>query len=98
MRIAHLRARNIRYSAEPRTLAENLVSNASVFEDFATKPGGWLGPFFCTVLEIETDDGVHGLATAGAFSGAAYGVVADNIPELVSGVDIRDHERMWQRF
>ncbi len=98
MKIARIRARNIRYSAEPRTLAENLVSNASVFEDFATKPGGWLGPVFCTVVEIETDEGVRGLATAGAFSGAAYGVITDYVPELAVGADVREHERLWQRL
>jgi L-rhamnonate dehydratase len=98
MQIARIRIRNMRYSAEPRTLAENLVSNASVLEDFHTKPGGWLGRVFSTVVDIETDDGVRGLATAGAFSGAAYGVLTDYVPELVAGVDIRDHERMWQRL
>lgn len=98
MNITRMRVRNIRYSTQPRTLAENLVSNTAVFEDFATKQGGWLGPAFCTVLDIETGDGVRGLATAGAFSGAAFGVLTDYVPELVAGIDVRAHERMWQRL
>lgn len=98
MKIARIRARNVRYSTEPRTLHQNLVSNTAVFEDFRSKPGGWLGPVFCTVVEIETGDGVRGLATAGAFSGAAHGVLTDYVPGLVSGVDIREHERLWQRL
>ncbi len=96
--IARVRARNIAYSRAPETLRANLVSNASVFEDYRTRPGGWFGRAFCTLVEVETDEGVIGIGTAGAFSGAAKQIVERDLTGLVVGGDVRDHERLWQRM
>lgn len=98
MRIVALRARNIGFSRAPNTLRRNLVSNASLFDDFATKPGGWFGPVFNTVVEIETEDGVVGVGTAGAFGGGAKAIVELYLADLVLGQDIREHEALWQRM
>lgn len=96
--IRRVRARNIGFSRSPQTLKRNLVTNASVFEDFETREAGWFGPSFCTLVEVETDDGVIGTATAGAFSGAAKSIVEQYLAELVVGQDVRHHERLWQRM
>src|SRR4051794_38568615 len=98
MRIVAVRARNVGFSRSPTTLRRNLVTNASWFEDFATRPGGWFGPVFCTVVEVETDHGVVGVGTAGAFGGGAKAIVDLYLADLVLGEDPRRHERLWQRM
>jgi L-alanine-DL-glutamate epimerase-like enolase superfamily enzyme len=96
--IRRVRARNIGFSREPQTLKRSLVTNTSVFEDFTTREAGWFGPTFCTVVEVETDDGVVGTGTAGAFSGAAKAIVEGYLSDLVIGQDVRLHEWLWQRM
>lgn len=96
--IRRVRARNIGFSRAPQTLKRNLVTNASILEDFDTREAGWFGRSFCTVVEIETDDGVVGTATAGAFSGAAKAVIEQYLADLVIGQDVRHHELLWQRM
>lgn len=96
--IRRVRARNIGFSREPQTLKRSLVTNTSVFEDFTTREAGWFGPTFCTVVEVETDDGVVGTGTAGAFSGAAKAIVEGYLADLVIGQDVRLHEWLWQRM
>jgi L-alanine-DL-glutamate epimerase-like enolase superfamily enzyme len=98
VRIARVRARNVGFSRAPATLRRHLVSNASWFEDFASKPGGWFGPVVCTVVEVEADDGVVGVGTAGAFGGGAKAIVELHLAELVLGEDPRRHEHLWQRM
>jgi L-alanine-DL-glutamate epimerase-like enolase superfamily enzyme len=98
MRIVALRARNVGFSRAPNTLRRSLVSNASLFEDFETKPGGWFGPVFNTVVEVETEDGVVGVGTAGAFGGGAKAIVELYLADLVLGQDVRNHEALWQRM
>jgi len=87
-KIARVRSRVIGYSQVPSTLRRNLITNASVLEDFQTKENGWFGPAFCTVVEIETEKGVIGTATAGAFNGAAKSIIdmklATNLSNLNS--------------
>ena len=96
--IRRVRARNIGFSRVPQTLKRSLVTNTSVFEDFTTREAGWFGPTFCTVVEVETDDGVVGTGTAGAFSGAAKAIVEGYLSDLVIGQDVRLHEWLWQRM
>jgi L-rhamnonate dehydratase len=98
MKIAAIRTRNIRFSRVPHTLKRNLVTNTSQFEDFATKAGGWFGPFMCTLVEIESDDGVLGIGTAGAFHGGSKSLIDDYYAELLVGEDPRRHEHLWQRM
>jgi L-rhamnonate dehydratase len=98
MKIARIRARNVGFSRAPVTLKRNLVTNTSLFDDFETKPGGWFGPVFCTVVEVETEDGVVGVGTAGAFGGGAKSIVETYLAELVLGESCSAHERMWQRM
>ncbi|HXL92166.1 MAG TPA: enolase C-terminal domain-like protein [Streptosporangiaceae bacterium] len=96
--ITGIRARNVGYSRDPETLRANLVSNTAIFEDYRDRPGGWFGESFCTVVEVETGDGVIGVGTAGVFCGAAKHIVEDYLADLVLGLDVRDHERLWQRM
>lgn len=96
--ITGIRTRNISFSRAPSTLRRNLVTNTSLFEDFATREGGWFGPAFCTLVEVETSDGAIGHATAGAFSGAARGIVEEYLAPLVLGEDVTRHEYLWQRM
>ena len=96
--IVGIRVRNIGFSRSPTTLKRNLVTNTSSFEDFATKPGGWFGPAFCSLVEVETADGVVGHATAGAFNGASKGIVETYLADLVLGEDVTRHEFLWQRM
>lgn len=97
-KIARIRARNIGFSRSPQTLKRNLVTNTSLFEDAQTREGGWFGPVFCTVVEVETSDGAVGVGTAGAFSGAAKSVIEMYLADLVLGQDVRHHEELWQRM
>ncbi len=97
-RITAVRSRVIGYSREPNTLRRNLVTNASVFEDFETKPGGWMGQSFCTLVEIETASGARGVATAGAFNGAGKAIIDDYMAEMVLGQSVKQHELIWQRM
>jgi Bacterial extracellular solute-binding protein/Mandelate racemase / muconate lactonizing enzyme, N-terminal domain len=50
------------------------------------------------VVEVETGDEVICVGTAGAFCGAAKHIVEDYLADLVLGLDVRDHERLWQRM
>jgi len=98
MQIRHIRARNIGFSHAPLTLKRNLVTNASIFDDFETKPGGWFGPVMCTLVEVEADDGTIGIGTAGAFHGGARSLVEMYYRDLLLGEDPRRHEYLWQRM
>lgn len=98
MRITRIVARNIGFSRVPNTLKRNLVTNASQFEDFETKPGGWFGSAMCTLVEVETDDGRLGVGTAGAFHGGAKALIEDYYKDLLLGEDPRRHEHLWQRM
>jgi L-rhamnonate dehydratase len=74
------------------------VSNASQFEDFETKSGGWFGSVMCTLVEVENEDGLVGIGTAGAFHGGAKSLIEDYYSELILGEDPRRHEHLWQRM
>lgn len=96
--IVAVRSRVIGYSRTPATLRRNLVTNTSLFDDFASKPGGWMGPAFCTLVEVETRGGARGAATAGAFNGAAKQVIDEYLTDVVLGQSVRHHEMLWQRM
>lgn len=96
--IVAVRARVIGFSQAPTTLRKNLITSTSQFDDFDTKPGGWMGPAFCTLVELETDSGARGMATAGAFNGLGKSVVDDYLADLVIGHPVRHHEELWQRM
>lgn len=98
MRIARIRTRNVGFSRAPVTLKRNLVTNASLFEDFETKPGGWFGKVMWTLVEVETDDGAVGVGTAGAFHGGAKSLIDEYYADLLLGQDPRRHEALWQRM
>lgn len=98
MRIVKIRTRNIGFSRPPVTLKRNLVSNASQFEDFASKPGGWFGSVMSTLVEVENEEGLVGIGTAGAFHGGAKSLIEDYYSELILGEDPRRHEHLWQRM
>ncbi|MER3388665.1 MAG: enolase C-terminal domain-like protein [Microcella sp.] len=96
--IVAVRSRIIGYSQAPSTLRRNLVTNTSLFDDFDSKPGGWMGPAFCTLVEVETRGGARGAATAGAFNGAAQQIIDDYLVDVVLGQSVRQHELLWQRM
>jgi L-alanine-DL-glutamate epimerase-like enolase superfamily enzyme len=75
-----------------------LVTNTSVLPDFETKPGGWFGPAFCTLVEVRAEDGTIGVGTAGAFNGAAKSIVDMYLADLLHAQDIENHEGVWQRM
>jgi len=80
------------------TLKRHLVSNASLFDDFETRPAGWFGDVVCTVVEVEADDGTVGIGTAGGFNGGALDLVGSYYADLLLGEDPRRHEHLWQRM
>jgi len=98
MRIREIRTRNIGFSRDPLTLKRNLVSNASLFDDFESRREGWFGKAFCTLVEVMTDDGLTGIGTAGAFHGGAKSLIEDYYADLIIGEDPRRHEYLWQRM
>ncbi len=98
MRIAQVRTRNVAFSRPPVTLKRNLVTSTSQFEDFETRPGGWFGSVMCTLVEVETADGLVGVGTAGAFHGGAKSLIEEYYSPLLLGEDPRRHEHLWQRM
>jgi L-rhamnonate dehydratase len=98
MKIVKVTTKNVGFSEAPVTLKRNLVSNASSFEDFATKPGGWFGPVMSTLVEVEADNGIVGIGTAGAFHGGGKGLIDGYYAGLLLGEDPRRHEHLWQRM
>ena len=98
MRIVAVKTRNACFSEAPSTLRRHLVSNASSFEDFEVKKGGWFGPAVCTVVEVESEDGTVGIGTAGGFHGGAKSLIDMYYRDLVLGEDARRHEHLWQRM
>ena len=83
--ISKITTRNIGFSRSPVTLKRNLVTNASIFEDFETCAEGWFGPAICTLVEIEDTDGVVGIGTAGAFHGGAKSIIDEYFAPLLLG-------------
>jgi len=98
MRIKNIRTRNIGFSRAPVTLRRNLVTNTSQFEDFETRQSGWFGAVMCTLVEVESEDGLIGVGTAGAFHGAGKSMIDDTYSDLILGEDPRRHEHLWQRM
>lgn len=98
MKIVKIVTRNVGFSEAPVTLKRNLVSNASSFEDFDTKPGGWFGPVMSTLVEVESDTGIVGVGTAGAFHGGGKSLIDSYYAGLLLGEDPRRHEHLWQRM
>jgi L-rhamnonate dehydratase len=98
LKIVKITSRNVGFSRDPLTLKSNLVSNASLFEDFDSKPGGWFGPVMCTLVEVEADDGTVGIGSAGAFHGGAKSFIDMYYADLLLGQDPRRHEYLWQRI
>lgn len=98
MEIVKVTTRNVGFSRSPLTLKQNLVTNASIFEDFKTRQGGWFGPVMCTLVEVEADDGTVGIGTAGAFHGGAKSLIDMYYGDLLLGQDPRRHELLWQRM
>lgn len=96
--IDSVRTRVIGFSRAPSTLRRHLVTNTSVLPDFESKPGGWFGEAFCTLVEIRTSDGQVGIGTAGAFNGAAKSIVDMYLVDLLVGQEIENHEGIWQRM
>lgn len=97
-KVVRVRSRVIGYSQAPSTLRRNLITNTSILDDFQTKAGGWFGPGFCTVVEVETEKGIIGTGTAGAFNGAAKSIIDMYILDLIKDQDIENHEGNWQRI
>ena len=98
MIISKITTRNIGFSRFPGTLKRNLVTNASIFDDFSTRTEGWFGPAVCTLVEIEDEQGVVGVGTAGAFHGGAKQIIDDYYVPLLLGQEARRHEHLWQRM
>lgn len=98
MKITNVRCRDIGFSRSPLTLKRNLVTNASIFDDFETRPGGWFGPVVCTIVEVEADNGVIGIGSAGAFHNGAHALIETYYRDLILGEDPRRHEHLWQRM
>ncbi|MGC2512300.1 MAG: hypothetical protein WA430_17160, partial [Acidobacteriaceae bacterium] len=98
MIIKKITTRNIGFSRAPVTLKKNLVSNASLFDDFKTRADGWFGPSMCTLVEVESDKGVVGIGTAGAFHGGAKSLIDEYYAPLLLGEDATRHEYLWQRM
>jgi L-alanine-DL-glutamate epimerase-like enolase superfamily enzyme len=93
MKIARVRCVDVGFSRSPATLKRNLVTNASLFEDFDTKPGGWFGPVVCTIVEVESEAGAVGIGSAGAFHNGARSLIETYYTDLVVGEDPRRHGR-----
>ncbi len=98
MIISKITTRNIGFSRSPVTLKRNLVTNTSIFDDFHTRAGGWFGPVACTLVEVENEDGVVGVGSAGAFHGGARQLIDEYYAPLLLGEDPRRHEYLWQRM
>jgi L-rhamnonate dehydratase len=98
MIISKVTVKNVGFSRSPVTLRRNLVTNASLFDDFEGRPGGWFGATVCTLVEVESEDGAVGIGTAGAFHGGAKSLIEDYYAALVLGEDARRHEHLWQRM
>ena len=98
MIVRKITTRNIGFSRAPQTLKRNLVTSTSIFDDFSTRAEGWFGPAMCTLVEVEDDQGVTGVGTAGAFHGGAKQIIDDYYAPLLLGQDARRHEHLWQRM
>lgn len=98
MRIARISTRNIGFDTPPFTLSRHLVTSASQFEDAREKESGWFGDVVFTLVEVESDDGVVGIGSAGGFQGASKALIDGYYADLALGEDPRRHERLWQRM
>lgn len=98
MRIAKISTRNIRFDKPPSTLNRHLVTSASQFEDARERESGWFGDVVFTLVQVESDEGLVGIGSAGGFQGASKALIDDYYMDLVLGEDPRRHEYLWQRM
>lgn len=96
MKITAIHTTPMGFSKSPDTLKRHLVSSTSIFPDHLEK--AWFGPGVFTLVEIETDQGILGIGTAGGFTVTAKPIIDTLLAPLVVGEDPRNIEYLWQRM
>ncbi|MDA8206859.1 MAG: hypothetical protein M0Z36_12400 [Thermaerobacter sp.] len=96
MKITAIRTTAVGFAQTPDTLKRNLVSATSVFDDHYDK--SWFGPGVFTLVEIETDDGITGVGTAGGFTVTAKPIIDTLLAPVLIGEDPARIEYLWQRM
>jgi L-rhamnonate dehydratase len=91
VKITRVRTTPVGFSREPVTLRRNLVSPTSIFPE----PRSWFGPCSVVIAEVETDEGLTGIGTAGGFSAAAKAIIDSHLADLVLGKDPFCTELLW---
>src|SRR5690349_20263448 len=56
------------------------------------------GPVYAVLTRIRTDEGLHGLGSAGVGSGAAAYVIEEHLKPIVTGQNPFDVELLWERM
>jgi L-rhamnonate dehydratase len=81
-------------------LSDSVIANPmSNFEAYRAKRSSWFGRMTAAVVEIRTDEDVHGLGFIGGGKGiAAKNIIDDQLASLLIGQDPFDIERLWDQM
>lgn len=96
MKITAIRTTDLGFSKSPQTLKRNLVSSTSLFDDHEDQ--AWFGPGVFTLVEVETDQGMTGIGTAGGFTTTAKPIIDTLLTPILIGESPENIEYLWQRM
>jgi len=81
-------------------LSESLIANPmSVYPEYREKRSSWYGPMTSALVEIETDEGISGLGTAGGGKGKlASSIIEEQFKNLLVGQSPFNIELLWEQM
>lgn len=98
MRITEIRTYPIAMSAS--WLSEGLIANPmSIYPQYKEKRHQWFGPMTAAIVEIITNEGIHGLGMVGGGKGKlAPIIIEEQFKKLLLGKDPFNIELLWEQM
>ncbi len=81
-------------------LSEGVIANPmSIYPEYKEKRSSWFGTMAAAIVEIVTDEGLHGLGTVGGGKGRlAPTIIEEQFRNLLVGKDPFAIERLWEQM
>jgi L-rhamnonate dehydratase len=98
-----MRIRDVKVHEVPMAaswLNESLIANPmSIYARYREKRSSWFGPMTAAIVEIDTDEGIHGLGTVGGGKGKlARPIIEEQFRQLLIGQNPFDIELLWEQM
>jgi L-alanine-DL-glutamate epimerase-like enolase superfamily enzyme len=81
-------------------LSDGVIANPmSIYPEYRAMRSSWFGPMSAAIVEIVTDEGLHGLGTVGGGKGKlAAAIIDDQFRQLLVGKDPSNIELLWEQM